>query len=175
MSIALAKRLASLGACADAVVWVRAQTGTRQAIWNRCRRADWMLWIAAKTCGKHGSPAHRHAVLAACACARTALRFAPQGETRPLAAIELSERWANGDDSVTVEMLAAAGSAAWAAARAAAGAAAWAAAKAAARDAGAAGAAAWAAARDAAQTKAIVRMAKIVRQHIPKVPKLEER
>jgi hypothetical protein len=71
-------------------------------------------------------------------------------DKRPRQAIETKLRWVASE--ATSEELAAAGDAAWAAARDAAGAAAWAAAWAAARD--AAGAAAWAAARDAARAAA---------------------
>ena len=61
-----AARLERWDACPEAVKWVRGQKGTAQAIWARCRRADWMLWIAARV-AKHGSPEHRAVVLAACA------------------------------------------------------------------------------------------------------------
>ena len=99
------KWLTDLCACPEAVAWARAQKGTRQQAWNRCNRADWMLWLAARLCGERGSKQHRAVVLAACACARTALPHVPAGESRPLAAIELAERWARGDDTVTVGML----------------------------------------------------------------------
>lgn len=36
---------------------------------------------------------HRLAVWGACACAREVLRFVPEGEERPLRAIETTERW----------------------------------------------------------------------------------
>src|SRR3990167_6923643 len=99
------KWLTDIGACEEAVEWARTQKGTRQQAWNRCNRADWMLWLAARLCGERGSKQHRAVVMAACACARTALQYVPAGESRPLAAIELAERWARGDDTVTVEML----------------------------------------------------------------------
>jgi hypothetical protein len=44
----IAQQLKALGACADAIVWTKRQEGTAQSIWSRCRRADWMLWIAAR-------------------------------------------------------------------------------------------------------------------------------
>ena len=82
-------RLNDLGACADAVEWAATTKGTPAQLWARCRRADWMLWIAARA-----SVDRRLVVLAACDCARTALPHVPPGEDRPLRAIETAERWA---------------------------------------------------------------------------------
>ena len=189
----LANSLVKLGACAEAVEWAAKQNGTRQEIWSRCPRADWLLWLAARV-ASHGSPEHRQVVLAACACARTVLHLVPSGEDRPRVAIETAERWARGESGVTLEMVAAARVAAEAAAEAASGAAAWAASGAAAVDdaasaaavddaasaaaraaaraaaSAAARAAAWAAAWEAAMKS----MALIVREIIPKVPKWED-
>ena len=189
----LANSLVKLGACAEAVEWAAKQKGTRQEMWERCPRADWLLWLAGRV-AMHGSPEHRQVVLAACACARTVLHLVPAGEEHPRVAIETAERWARGEDGVTLAMVVAtraaaweaAGAAAWdaagAAAWAAAGAAAWAAAGAAAGDAAraaaraAAGAAAGDAAGDAAMAAAwdaaMKSMALIVRKFIPKVPRI---
>ena len=140
-------RLTQLDACSDAVKWARGYDSLDTA-WAACERADWMLWLAARVCEERGSEAHKRLVLAACACARTALRYVPDGEDRPRITIETAERWGRGE-TTDAEL-----DAAWAAgdagdaAGAAASAAAWAAwAAGAAWD---AGAAAWAAARDAA-------------------------
>lgn len=59
--------------------------------WEECEDARWMLH-AAVTIGVD----RRLVVLAACACARTALRFAPEDEHRPRRAIETAEAWARG-------------------------------------------------------------------------------
>jgi hypothetical protein len=59
------------------------------AAWDNCQRPDWMLWAA----GKLGVD-RRLIVRAAAMCARTALKYVPIGENRPLAAIEAAERWA---------------------------------------------------------------------------------
>ena len=37
-----------LGACTEAVGWVRGSVMTPAALWCACRRGDWMLWLAAK-------------------------------------------------------------------------------------------------------------------------------
>ena len=135
--------LTELGACAEAVKWAGRKTPKKA--WETCKRGDWLLWIADKL-----NVGRKLLVLAACACARTALKYVPAGEERPRLAIEAAERWA--DNPTEKNKVAAA------AARAA-GAVAWAAAWAAARAAGDAWAAAWAAAHKD--------MAKIVRKIIP--------
>ena len=126
--------LTKLGACTEAVKWAGRKTPKKA--WETCKRGDWLLWIADKL-----NVDRKLLVLAACACARTALKYVPAGEERPRLAIEAAERWA---DNPTEKNKAAA------AARAAA----WAA--------GDAGAAAWAAGAAAHKD-----MAKIVRKIIP--------
>ena len=137
-------KLVALGACPDAVEWARAYPSLTAA-WKVCERADWMFWLAGKLC--RTVPARKRLVLAACACARTALKYVPEGEKRPLMAVRTAEQWARGTGGVTVEDVRAAGDAAFAAAGAAAGAAA----RAAARD---ASWAAWDAAGAAARAAA---------------------
>jgi hypothetical protein len=89
MTRALPSVLAEMGACREAVAWVGTRTLTEA--WAQCERADWMLWLAAKVLDR------KLLVLAACACARTALVHVPPGEDRPLRAIETAERWARGE------------------------------------------------------------------------------
>lgn len=138
--MSLKRELKKLGACQEAVDWVGKRS--LRVAWAECERADWMLWYAALKLN------HKLVVRAACACARTALKYVPQNEKRPLLAIEITEEWFNG--KATLKQVEVAGAAAWVAARAAAEAAE--AAGAAARKAWAAeaaGAAAWATARTA--------------------------
>ena len=59
--------------------------------WEPCEDARWMLHAAASV-----GVDRRLVVLAACACARTSLRYVPEGEARPLRAIETAEAWARG-------------------------------------------------------------------------------
>ena len=93
-----------------------------RAAWDACHRADWLIWIASRA-GASDSALR----VAACACARTALRHIPADEERPLRAIETAERFAR--DAASQSELdaarAAAGAATWAtgAARGATGAA----------------------------------------------------
>jgi hypothetical protein len=55
-----------------------------------------MLKLLGPMSGPPGSDERRPLVLAACECARLALPYVPNGETRPLAAIKAAERWAHG-------------------------------------------------------------------------------
>ena len=109
--------LTELGACAEAVKWAGRKTPKKA--WETCKRGDWLLWIADKL-----NVGRKLLVLAACACARTALKYVPAGEERPRLAIEAAERWAdNPTEKNKVAAWAAAGDAgavAWAAAWAAA-------------------------------------------------------
>ncbi len=95
--------LERMGACKDGVEWARTQPSLAVA-WKACDRGDWMLWLAGRTC-KRGSPTHRRVVLAACACARTVLRYIPKGENRPLEAIKTAEAWARRRPGVTLELV----------------------------------------------------------------------
>ena len=93
-------KLVQLDACREAVEWAKGYP-TLTAAWAACDRADWMLWLAGKVC--RTLPQRKRLVLAACACARTALRYVKVGEKRPRAAIRTAERWAHGDRSVSLQ------------------------------------------------------------------------
>ncbi len=75
-----------------------ALTGTPAEMWADCPRGDVML-AAASWAGVD----RRRLVATACACARSALRYVPEGEDRPKTAIRTAEAWARGDPGVTVE------------------------------------------------------------------------
>ena len=93
-------KLVQLNACCEAVQWAQGYPSLRAA-WEACERGDWMLWLAGRTC--RTLPQRKRLVLAACACARTALRYVKVGEKRPRAAIRMAERWARGDCSVSLQ------------------------------------------------------------------------
>jgi len=76
------------GACEAACDWVLESGYSRREVWYNCHRGDWLLWWAARDGGDHVQ-----IVRAACACARTALRYVQVGENRPRLAIEAAERW----------------------------------------------------------------------------------
>ena len=131
-------------ACSDGRAFALTQP-TMADVWDNCQRVDWLLWILDKL---NRRPDDRTLRPFAVWCARnTPLSDGRKTgdlltDPRSLAALEVAERYANGN--ATDGELDAACAAAWDAARAAAGAAAWIAA------ADAAWAAAWVAARDAA-------------------------
>jgi len=91
-----AAALRRLGACGEARVWASGRT--LQQAWAECPRGDWLLWLA----GRAGVE-RKVVVLAACACARLALKHVRPGEERPLRAVETAEAWARGDASVSLE------------------------------------------------------------------------
>jgi hypothetical protein len=151
--------LKSLGACDEAIEFAENYPDLPSA-YAVCVRPDWLFWLAGRT-----DISHQQIVIAACACARTALPYAQGPES--LTAIETAEAWCRGE--ATIEQVRAAAdaaraapaaapahaahaarAAAYAAAAADAAAAAYAAARAAAYAAAAAARAAYAAAADAA-------------------------
>lgn len=100
------------GACAEARLWLNTQTDPHVA-WETCERPDWMIWFA-----RRRNVARKVLVRIACDCARTVLRFVPEGEDRPRLAIEAAERWTR-DEATIDEVRAAAADAATYAANAA--------------------------------------------------------
>jgi hypothetical protein len=106
--------LKRLGACEDAVKFLKQHESLAEA-WAGCERGDWMLWLIGKLSGESGSDERKRLVLAACECARLALPFVQKGETRPLTAIETAEKWARGEEGITLEQVRAAADAAYAA------------------------------------------------------------
>src|SRR5262245_34769332 len=91
--IPLNKLLQSFAACDQAVAWADARDW--QAAWDECDRGDWLLWIAARL-----GVERRTVVWAACKCARLALRHIPNGEKRPLKAIQTAEAWCKGKATI---------------------------------------------------------------------------
>lgn len=86
-------RIAALGACPDALAWLRAaRHPDLPAAWAACRRPDWLLWLAARV-AEAGSPEHRAVVAAAADCAATALDLAP-GAEGARRAVEAAQAWA---------------------------------------------------------------------------------
>ena len=77
----------------EAVAWASGLTWLEA--WEGCEDARWMLH-AASAAGVD----RRLTVLAACACARTSIHLVPEGEYRPLRAIETAEAWARGQATV---------------------------------------------------------------------------
>jgi hypothetical protein len=161
------RKLQRRGACEDAIMFARKYEDPQRG-WDECERGDWMLWLCGRLSGKPGSDARKKLVLCACECARLSLKHVRAGEDRPRVAIETAERWARGDESVSLADVRKAAASAYAASAAYA---AYAAAYAAYAAAYAAyGGAAYA---YAARTKTLSQCAAIVRRHYPVCPLIE--
>jgi len=91
-------KLIKLDACREAIRWAK-DYPTFQAAWDKCEDAEWMLWIAEKTC--KDLQRKMDIVLAACQCARGALKRIHQGG-KPLEGIERAERWAKSENKIDV-------------------------------------------------------------------------
>jgi hypothetical protein len=139
--------LIKMGACKEAIEWLETQSSIKQA-WDTCERGDWMLWLLGKLSGEPGSEKRKPLVLAACGCARLAMKYIPKGEDRPRIAIETAEKWAKG--KATIEQVRNAAAYPYASAAAAA----------------------YPYASAAARTKILAQCADIVRKHYPKAPRL---
>ena len=158
----LQTKLKELDACDDAIEWAKDYDNLQQA-WDNCQRGDWMIWLINKMEWSNDKDLRLMAV----AFARQVQHL--MNDQRSINALDVAQRYANGE--TTVDEL----KAAWAAARAA-----WAAARAAGAAAWAAWDAAWAAARAARAAEAEARAAEaagaaeadqanIIRQYLPTV------
>jgi hypothetical protein len=110
--------LHDLDACSEAYRW--SQGKDLHQIWTTCERGDWLLWLAGHMIGRRGWHSRQQVVLAACACAETALKFVKPGEDRPRQTIETARAWVRGEASIEDVRRAAAAAYAAAAADAAA-------------------------------------------------------
>ena len=97
--------LTTQDACPEAVRFAEG-FASFDAAWQACARGDWLLWWIGRTLTAGPMRAERRPLVRAmCGCVRLALPCVPVGEHRPLAAIEVAERWAAGDDGVTRQQL----------------------------------------------------------------------
>ena len=91
------KKLKEMGACSSGIEWSKNYEDSQQA-WEACERGDWLLWLISWKAGKSGSDSRKKLVLVACECARLAWKWMhDEGRT----AIILTEKWANGDSSIS--------------------------------------------------------------------------
>ena len=142
-ALQFAEYLKSIDACDPACKWQEGKD--LETVWNTCERGDWMIWLLVNS---ENEVTDRELRLIAVKCARQVQHL--MKDERSINALDVAERFANGE--ATQEELTAARDAA-----AAAGDAVW-----------AAGDAAWAA-RDAAWAAARAKQAEIVREFIPMI------
>ena len=90
--------LRKLRACEEARTWAKGKD--LHEVWTSCDCADWLLWLAGRMADEPGWPTRKQIVLAACACAETALRYVKPGEDRPRIAIETARAWVRGEASI---------------------------------------------------------------------------
>jgi len=115
-------QLRALRACSEAREFADTHE-TLQAAWDACPRGDWLLWLIGQKCGPVGSDERRKLVGVCAAIAREVLpifeRRRPD-DKRVRKCLELCERYASGDQAVSLENLREARRAAYAAYSAAA-------------------------------------------------------
>ena len=87
--------LRKIGACDEAREWSKGKSLAEG--WEQCERGDWLLWLCGRMVDKEGWPTRKELVLAACACAETALKYVKAGEDRPRVAIETARKWVRGE------------------------------------------------------------------------------
>jgi len=103
------QQLIDLDVCKEAIDWV--EDRTIQQAWKDCPHGDWMLWLLEEMEGEKGWLDEKEIMLLGCWCARRVLKYIPEGETRPLKAIEAKEAWARGE--ITREEMAVALTSVW--------------------------------------------------------------
>ena len=74
---------------------------TQQEAWNDCRYGEAMAWYLAKPITKHGSPEHRHLVLALHEIAKLVKKYIPANKHLPQAVFEKTEAWIHGCRGIT--------------------------------------------------------------------------
>ena len=90
--------LVELNACSEAQEWASGKS--LAAVWKTCKRGDWLLWLCGKMADKPNWPTRKEVVLAACDCAKLALKYVPKGEERPRKCLETVRAWAAGNATI---------------------------------------------------------------------------
>ena len=93
--------LANLRACGDALAWCSTQPDLKTA-WDKCERADWMLWLVGKLdTSAPWSEERKPLVRCALACAAEGLKYPEKGKARDAAeaCIGVTQAWCEGSAS----------------------------------------------------------------------------
>ena len=90
--------LVELNACSEAQEWAGGKS--LAVVWKTCKRGDWLLWLCGKMADKPNWPTRKEVVLAACDCAKLALKYVPKGEERPRKCLETVRAWAAGNATI---------------------------------------------------------------------------
>ena len=90
--------LVELNACSEAQEWAGGKS--LAVVWKTCKRGDWLLWLCGKMADKPNWPTRKEVVLAACDCAKLALKYVPKGEERPRKCLETIRAWAAGNATI---------------------------------------------------------------------------
>ena len=95
MMTRLENKLITLSACHEAMFWAETQKCSFKESWNKCERADWMLWLLGRLYADGNK-----IVLASCKIARRAIRkHVPKENYVPLKVIEVTEDYINGNST----------------------------------------------------------------------------
>ncbi len=98
------EKLKKQEACDESIAWAK-EYPTAQAAWDACERGDWMLWAWDRNCGNSGSESHRMLVLCAVECVKTSLKYVKNKDVKKLIkkSLDTTERWAKGEEGVTLD------------------------------------------------------------------------
>jgi len=96
------KPIEKMQACSEALEWAEAFDTFGDA-WQACKYGDWMLWLLDKLSGEPESDSRKKLVLAVCECVRLVSHYVKKGGMSSLRAIETTEKWARGEDGITLD------------------------------------------------------------------------
>ena len=88
----LSEKLIKMKACKEAILFC--ENKTLEQAWNKCKRGDWMLWLAFKMKRKRGWSNIKQITLAKVRCARLVQHL--MKDQRSLDALDVAEKYALG-------------------------------------------------------------------------------
>lgn len=95
-----------LNACSEALEWAEEYKSKPESAWRECQRGDWMLWLICQFAGQPESDERKRLVLCACECARLAPPIGREDwEQARLDCLSVTERWAKGEEGITIQQV----------------------------------------------------------------------